>query len=95
MVDNDSVKLLVIDDDPKVPWILSERLPDRYEVIAASDGYEGIQMASKEKPSLILLDIMMPGMSGLEVLERLRAAETPAGIIMLSGHGDTENVKKS
>jgi DNA-binding NtrC family response regulator len=89
------VKLLVIDDDPKVPWILSERLPGKYEVISASDGYEGIQMASKEKPSLILLDIMMPGMSGLEVLERLRAAETPAEIIMLSGHGDTENVKKS
>jgi DNA-binding NtrC family response regulator len=94
-MDSESVKLLVIDDDPKVPWILSERLPGRYEVISASDGYEGIQMASKEKPSLILLDIMMPGMSGLEVLERLRAAETPAGIIMLSGHGDTDNVKKS
>lgn len=92
---SDAVKLLVIDDDPKVPWILSEQLPDKYEIISASDGYEGIQMASKEKPSLILLDIMMPGMSGLEVLERLRAAETDAEIIMLSGHGDTDNVKKS
>ena len=92
---DDQVKLLVIDDDPKVPWILSERLPKTYEVISASDGYEGIQMASKEQPSLILLDIKMPGMDGLQVLEKLRQAQTPAEIIMLSGHGDTENVKRS
>ncbi|MBI5866878.1 MAG: sigma-54-dependent Fis family transcriptional regulator [candidate division Zixibacteria bacterium] len=90
-----AVKLLVIDDDPKVPWILSERLPHQYEVISASDGYEGIQLASTEQPPLILLDIMMPGMSGLEVLERLRHAQTSSDIIMLSGHGDTENVVKS
>lgn len=91
----ESVKLLVIDDDPKVPWILSERLPDHYQVMHAADGFEGIQMASKEKPSLILLDIMMPGMTGLEVLERLKAAESTAEVVMLSGHGDAENVKKS
>ena len=90
-----AVKLLVIDDDPKVPWILSERLPGQYEVISAADGYEGIQMASKEHPPLILLDIMMPGMSGLEVLERLRHAQSSSDIIMLSGHGDTENVVRS
>lgn len=90
-----AVKLLVIDDDPKVPWILSERLPGQYQVISASDGYEGIQMASKEKPPIILLDIMMPGMSGLEVLERLRHAEAQSDIIMLSGHGDTENIVRS
>lgn len=92
---SEPVKVLVIDDDPKVPWILSERLPEHYEVIHAADGFEGIQMASKEKPSLILLDIMMPGMTGLEVLERLKAADTPADVVMLSGHGDVENVKKS
>ncbi|GAB4325506.1 MAG: sigma-54 dependent transcriptional regulator [Candidatus Zixiibacteriota bacterium] len=92
---SEQVKLLVIDDDPKVPWILSERLPDKYQVISASDGYEGIQMASTENPSLILLDIKMPGMDGLEVLEKLRQAQTPAEVIMLSGHGDTENVKRS
>ena len=92
---DNAVKLLVIDDDPKVPWILSERLPNQYEVISASDGYEGIQLASTERPSLILLDIMMPGMSGLEVLERLRHAQTASDIIMLSGHGDTENVVRS
>ncbi len=91
----DPVKLLVIDDDPKVPWILSERLPEKYEVISASDGYEGIQMASTERPSLILLDIKMPGIDGLEVLEKLRQANSPAEVIMLSGHGDTENVKRS
>jgi two-component system response regulator AtoC len=92
---DNAVKLLVIDDDPKVPWILSERLSQRFEIISASDGYEGIQMASQEKPPLILLDVKMPGISGLEVLERLRAAELDTDIIMLSGHGEAETVLKS
>lgn len=92
---DDRIKVLVIDDDPKVPWILSERLSDEFEVISASDGYEGIQMASQEKPPLILLDVKMPGMSGLEVLERLRSADVDTDVIMLSGHGETETVVRS
>jgi len=90
-----TIKLLVIDDDPKVPWILSERLSGQFEVISASDGYEGIQRASQERPPLILLDVKMPGMSGLEVLERLRTAHLETDIIMLSGHGETETVVRS
>ncbi|MBI3872747.1 MAG: sigma-54-dependent Fis family transcriptional regulator [candidate division Zixibacteria bacterium] len=95
IVDANAVKLLVIDDDPKVPWILSERLSGQFDVISASDGYEGIQMAAQQKPPLILLDVKMPGMSGLEVLERLRSAEMNTDIIMLSGHGETETVVRS
>ena len=90
-----AIKLLVIDDDPKVPWILSEQLSDEFEVISAADGYEGIQVASQEHPSLILLDVKMPGMSGLEVLERLRGADVQTDVIMLSGHGETETVVRS
>ncbi|MFH2054345.1 MAG: sigma-54 dependent transcriptional regulator, partial [bacterium] len=85
-------KLLVIDDDPKVSWILREGLEDNYDIITAGDGSEGIQVASKEKPALILLDIKMPGMDGLQVLERLKKSDLPSDIIMLSGHGMTQNV---
>ena len=88
----DPIKLLVIDDDPKVPWILSERLSGEFKVVSASDGYEGIQVAAHEKPSLILLDVKMPGMDGLQVLEKLRAAKTESEVIMLSGHGESETV---
>jgi two-component system, NtrC family, response regulator AtoC len=84
--------LLIIDDDPKVSWILREGLQSEYDIITASDGIEGIQIASKEKPPLILLDIKMPGMSGLEVLRKLKKADLPSDVIMLSGQGETETV---
>ena len=89
---DDKTKLLIIDDDPKVSWILREGLQSGYDIITASDGIEGIQIASKEKPPLILLDIKMPGMSGLEVLKKLKKAELPSDVIMLSGQGETETV---
>jgi DNA-binding NtrC family response regulator len=85
-------KLLVIDDDPKVSWILREGLEKNYDIITAGDGTEGIQVASQEKPPLILLDIKMPGMDGLQVLERLKKSDLPSDVIMLSGHGMTKNV---
>ncbi|MDX9856170.1 MAG: sigma-54 dependent transcriptional regulator [candidate division Zixibacteria bacterium] len=88
-------KILVIDDDPKVSWILSEGLPSHFEFVSARDGIEGIQMVSTEKPDLILLDIKMQGMSGLEVLEKLNKSESRPDVIMLSGHGDTRYVVDS
>ncbi len=53
----DKIKLLIIDDDPKVSWILGEGLSSNFEITSARDGIEGIQMVSTEKPDLILLDI--------------------------------------
>ncbi|MBK7090787.1 MAG: sigma-54-dependent Fis family transcriptional regulator [bacterium] len=88
----EKTKLLIIDDDPKVSWILREGLKSEYDIMTASDGIEGIQIASKEKPPLILLDIKMPGMSGLEVLKKLKKAGLPSDVIMLSGQGETETV---
>jgi DNA-binding response OmpR family regulator len=85
-------KVLVIDDDPKVAWILSEGLSSNFEFVTARDGVEGIQMVSTEKPDLILLDIKMPGMTGLEVLEKLNKQEDRPEVIMISGHGDTKYV---
>lgn len=90
----DKIKILIIDDDPKVSWLLSEGLPE-YEFVSARDGSEGIQMVTTEKPDLVLLDIKMPGISGLEVLERLSQLPNRPEIIMLSGHGETDNIAKS
>ncbi|MCK4633105.1 MAG: sigma-54-dependent Fis family transcriptional regulator, partial [candidate division Zixibacteria bacterium] len=88
-------KILVIDDDPKVSWILSEGLSSKFEFVSARDGIEGVQMVSTEKPDLILLDIKMPGMNGIEVLERLNKLERRPEVIMVSGHGDTQFVVDS
>ncbi len=89
------MKILVIDDDPKVAWILSEGLGSRYNFVSARDGIEGLQMVSTEQPDLILLDIKMPGMSGIEVLEKLNKVDDRPDVIMVSGHGDTNYVVDS
>ncbi|MEW5993215.1 MAG: sigma-54 dependent transcriptional regulator [Candidatus Zixiibacteriota bacterium] len=89
------LKILVIDDDPKVSWLLTEGLTPKYEFVSARDGIEGLQLVSTEKPDLVLLDIKMPGMNGLEVLEKLNKVEDRPEGIMVSGHGETDYVVKS
>jgi DNA-binding NtrC family response regulator len=91
----EKTKILIIDDDPKVGWILNEGLSANFNFVTASDGIEGIQMVSTEKPDLILLDIKMPGMTGLEVLEKLNKVANRPEVIMLSGHGETKNIVQS
>ncbi len=88
-------KVLIIDDDPKVGWILSEGLSKKFEFVTARDGIEGLQMVTTENPELILLDIKMPGMTGIEVLEKLNKLEERPEVIMVSGHGDTKYVVDS
>jgi two-component system response regulator AtoC len=96
---NESVNILVIDDDPKVPWILSEGLGNGYQVDSVRDGKEGLNKISQtpqsKRPELILLDIQMPGMNGIEVLEKIRGIDDSIDVIMLSGHGDTKNIVDS
>jgi DNA-binding response OmpR family regulator len=67
-------KILIIDDDPAILAVLSARFSkkDGYEVFTARDGSEGITVAQKKKPHLILLDWMMPRMTGISVLEQLK-----------------------
>jgi len=91
----DRVKILVIDDDPKVAWILSEGLSNSFDFVSARNGSEGLQMITTEKPQLILLDIKMPEMSGIEVLKRLSKVENRPEVIMLSGHDDIRYVVES
>lgn len=66
-------KILVIDDEPDVVSYLSAFLEDEgFEVFAASNGPDGLTLAREQAPDLITLDITMPGMSGIEVLTKLR-----------------------
>ena len=66
-------KILVVEDDPKISTALSVRLKSvGYEVVTAADGFTGLKMTMTHRPSLILLDIMMPVGMGFSVAERLR-----------------------
>ncbi len=85
------MKVLVVDDEAGVRRTLSMILEDEgYQVITASDGKEGLERAVKEEPDLILCDIRMPRMDGLEFLEQYRKKNGQALVITITAYGSTE-----
>jgi DNA-binding response OmpR family regulator len=81
-------KILVVEDEPNMVVGLRDNFEfEGYEVITARDGVEGLQRALEESPDLVVLDVMMPRMSGLEVCKQLRAKRASLPIIMLTARG--------
>jgi len=90
-------KILMIDDEKDLVDTLSFRLQAHgFDVISASDGPRGIEKAKADKPDLIILDLMMPGMDGYEVVKRLKAdnATTNVPIIILTAAVSPELTQK-
>jgi DNA-binding response OmpR family regulator len=87
-------KILIIDDDRVLLETLKDALEEKsYRVVVASSGKDGLRKASKARPDLIILDIMLPGMDGWEVCQRLREIST-VPIIMLSARAEIDDVVK-
>jgi two-component system, NtrC family, response regulator AtoC len=83
--------ILVVDDDPDIREVLKDRLESLgYVVQAAADGKEALKVLEKQNPQLILLDIEMPAMSGLEVLKEIRKRELDITVIMITAYGTIE-----
>ena len=81
-------KILVVEDEPNMVAGLRDNFEfEGYQVITARDGVEGLQKALDESPDLVVLDVMMPRMSGLEVCKQLRAKRGSIPIIMLTARG--------
>ena len=81
-------KILVIDDEPSIINLVTAYLkPEGYEVYTASDGNAGLKAARTFKPDLVILDLMLPGMDGIELLSRLRR-ESDVYVIMLTARTD-------
>ena len=81
-------RILVIDDEAAIRESLRMTLEyEGYEVLLAPTGQDGITSAERDAPDLVLLDVKMPGMDGLEVLERLRLINETLPVIVVSGHG--------
>jgi len=82
-------RILIVDDEPEMVRGLEDNLRfEGYQTLAAADGRQGLQLALTEAPDLILLDIMMPGMSGWDVCRELRARGLDVPVIMLSARGE-------
>jgi len=84
-------KLLVIDDELPILVMFEVSLADEgYEVLTAENGKEGITIFKEQAPKLVLADIKMPGMDGIEVLKRIKAIDQEAEVIVITGHGDMD-----
>jgi two-component system alkaline phosphatase synthesis response regulator PhoP len=85
-------KILVIDDEPSIVNLITAYLkPEGYEVLTSTDGPSGLKAARAFKPDLVILDIMLPGMDGIELLSRLRR-ESDVYVILLTAR--TEETDK-
>ena len=89
-------KILVIDDEPEVCELLADFLRMQgYQAFSASRASDGLKIAEKEKPDLVLLDIMMPEMDGLECLQIIRKSSPSSIVIMVSGLKDEKVAKEA
>jgi len=89
-----SASILVVDDDPEIVTMLSTRLTKRgYQVSTASDGHRALELAKRDRPDLMLLDVMMPGKSGWEVARALKQDPATQGIkiVMVTAIGEQVN----
>jgi CheY-like chemotaxis protein len=88
-------KVLVVDDEPEVRLVLTEFLESRgYEVVAAESGAQALALVGDAKPHVVLLDVTMPEMDGMETLKRLAALKPGLPIIMVTANADVDVTSK-
>jgi CheY-like chemotaxis protein len=89
-------RVLVVDDEPDAVELLQEFLAGKgYEVVTAANGEEALQRVKEDRPHLILLDVRMPGMSGLEVLRQVRRIDQEVGVIMVTAVNEEETGRQA
>jgi DNA-binding NtrC family response regulator len=88
--------ILIVDDEKDFCTVLSDSLSqDRYRVVTAFNGKMALQLAKKERPDLMLLDIKMPGMDGIEVLKKIKKMKKEIAVIMFTAYGTLETARKA
>ena len=84
-------KILIVDDEVSILNMMKMTLQvDGYEVLTSTNGPEALKIFHNEAPDVVLLDVRMPGMNGIEVLGRIKEMNPDAEVIIISGHGDME-----
>ena len=86
-------RLLLVDDEPANLQVLRQVLQDDYRLLFARDGHKALELARSESPALILLDVMMPELSGLDVCRTLKSQDATSGIpvIFVTALSDVQN----
>lgn len=89
-------KILVVDDEEGIRNLMRMTLElDGYTVLTAEDGAKALELFRNENPEVVLLDVRMPEMDGIEVLSRIKAASPDTEVIMITGHGDMDMAVES
>ncbi|MCA9711102.1 MAG: response regulator, partial [Myxococcales bacterium] len=90
--DNSEIKILVVDDEASARSALSELLRDEgYAVHTAGDGFKALGQLEEWAPDLMLTDVQMPGMSGIELMEKARERVPGVGVVVMTAFGSVEN----
>ncbi len=93
MIKMNNLKILILDDEVRITEKLKYHLDKRgFEVFTANMPNEGFALLEKERPGILILDIMLPGMNGLEVLNKVKEDFPSTEVIMISGYGDMDMV---
>lgn len=86
------VKILLVDDEEEFVTTLAERLQLRgMKAKIAIDGEDALQSIESDPPQVVILDVMMPGLGGLDVLKRIKTQNPHIHVIILTGHGSTKD----
>lgn len=84
-------KVLLIDDEQSIRDLLDTLLQRKgYDVVLAANGQKGLELFRRERPDVIVLDLKMPGMDGLTVLQKIRSLDLKKPVIVLTGAGTAE-----
>ncbi len=89
-------QVLVVDDEPSICSLMNVFLTQRgYQVQIANTGEDALVLFQDAIPDIVLLDISMPGMRGIDVLRRMKEINATCGVIMLSAYGDDETIQEA
>ncbi|ETR72696.1 MAG: hypothetical protein OMM_07378 [Candidatus Magnetoglobus multicellularis str. Araruama] len=88
--------ILIVDDEPSIVQSLKGILSDEgFAVLSASNGYEALKVIEKESPDLVLLDVWMPGIDGIETLKEIKKDNQHIQVIIITGHGTIDTAVKA
>ncbi len=83
--------ILIIDDEPEMCWAVAKAMEmEGFTAITANGGQEGLKIFSSEKISVVLVDLKMPDMDGIEVIKELRHVDPEVPVVLITGHGSMD-----